>query len=146
MLRQAPHTREFDRLFIGGEFVEPTAGSFIESINPATGDVWESVAMAEAPDVDAAVDAADIAFRQGPWRKMTGVQRARLLEELARLIESQADALAAIDSTDNGKPITLCRADAVNAAYWLRYFAGLADKLHGEYLPVSGNDWAYTVP
>lgn len=145
MLQPAPVPTAFDRLFIGGEFVMPVGGSGIESINPAVGKNWTSVAMAEARDVAAAVDAAQAAFRSGPWRKFTGVQRARLLEELARRIEADAETLALIDSTDNGKPIALCRLDAANAAYWFRYFAGLADKLHGEQLPVTANDWAYTI-
>lgn len=137
---------EFAHLFVGGEFVQPLDGSIVESVNPATGKVWATVAMGGVKDIDAAVAAARHSFCSGPWRKYSGSQRSRLLEDLARRIETDAEALAEIDSTDNGKPIALCRGDAANAALWFRYFAGLADKLNGERLALSSTDWAYTVP
>jgi acyl-CoA reductase-like NAD-dependent aldehyde dehydrogenase len=136
----------FDRLFIGGEFVAPSGGAKIESINPATGKVWADVASAGPDDVDHAVAAADRAFRRGPWRKMTGGERGRLMEEFARRVVADVDRLATIESTDNGKPITLCRGDVANVGVWLRYFAGLSDKIHGERMPLSADDWAYTIP
>jgi acyl-CoA reductase-like NAD-dependent aldehyde dehydrogenase len=136
----------FDRLFIGGEFVAPVDGAKIASINPATGAVWADVASAAAEDIDRAVAAADRAFRSGPWRKMTGGERGRLMEEFARRVVADVDRLATIESTDNGKPITLCRGDVANVGVWLRYFAGLADKMHGERIPLSADDWAYTIP
>ena len=136
----------FDRLFIGGEFVAPVDGATIHSINPATGAVWTDVASATAEDIDRAVAAADCAFRSGPWRKMTGGERGRLMDEFARRVVADVDRLATIESTDNGKPITLCRGDVANVGVWLRYFAGLADKIHGERMPLSADDWAYTIP
>ena len=136
----------FDRLFIGGEFVAPVDGAKIHSINPATGAVWTDVASATAEDIDRAVAAADRAFRSGPWRKMTGGERGRLMDEFARRVVADVDRLATIESTDNGKPITLCRGDVANVGVWLRYFAGLADKIHGERMPLSADDWAYTIP
>ncbi|MEA2278529.1 MAG: (Z)-2-((N-methylformamido)methylene)-5-hydroxybutyrolactone dehydrogenase [Solirubrobacteraceae bacterium] len=137
---------DFDGLYIDGAFTPPIEGTRIDSVNPATGEVWTSVAAAEAADVDRAVQAAHTAFTSGPWSRTTPTERGRALAELGRLIDEAADELADIDSTDNGKPITQARMDVANAANWLRYFAGAADKLSGEYLPLSSSDWAYTMP
>jgi aldehyde dehydrogenase (NAD+) len=138
-------TSEFGRLYIDGEFTPPTAGTRIDSINPAVGDVWASVAAASESDIERAVAAARAAFTSGPWRTMGGTARGRLLADLADLVESDADEIARIDSTDNGKPIGHARADAAGAAAWLRYYAGVADKIQGEHIPLSASDYAYTV-
>jgi acyl-CoA reductase-like NAD-dependent aldehyde dehydrogenase len=141
-----PTTHEdFDGLFIDGAFVPSAGNGRIESVNPATGAVWTSVEAAEGPDVDRAVNAAHAAFTSGPWPAMNATERGRLLLELARLIDEEREELARVDSTDNGKPISQARMDVVNAANWFRYFAGAADKLSGEHLPLSGDEWAYTV-
>ncbi|WP_214367685.1 aldehyde dehydrogenase family protein [Pseudonocardia sp. H11422] len=137
---------DFSRLYIDGEFVPPVGDTQIESIDPATGRVWAAVAAAGEPDVERAATAAHTAFTTGPWPGMTGTERGRLLTELARLIDDDADELARIDSTDNGKPLGHARADAAGAAAWLRYFAGAADKIQGDYIHLSESDWAYTVP
>lgn len=141
-----PTTHEgLDGLFIDGAFVPSAGRTRVECVNPGTGAVWTSVEAAEAADVDRAVKAAHVAFTSGPWSSMNGTERGRLLFELARRIDEEREGLARIDSTDNGKPISQARMDAVNAANWFRYFAGAADKLSGEHLPLTGDEWAYTV-
>jgi len=136
----------FDRQFFGGEFVSSSGGELMDSVNPATGAVWVQVPAGTADDASAAVEAANRAFRHPDWNGMTGGQRARLLMALADILDREAEALAVIESTDNGKPISLCRGDIAGAAMWLRYYAGLADKLHGEYIPFSATERAYTFP
>ena len=136
----------FDRLFVNGRFSAPADGVLMESVNPASGAAWTSVASASPEDVENAVDAADAAFHGAEWSGTTGAERGKLLLKLSNLIDEHSDLLAKVESTDNGKPITLCRADVVGAAAWIRYYSGLADKIHGEYIPLGASEWAYTVP
>src|SRR4029077_4373204 len=78
-------------------------GPPLEAINPYTGEVWATVATSLPADVDAAVASAGEAF--GSWRRVSGLRRAELLNRLASLIERDADSLAVIESSDNGKII-----------------------------------------
>jgi aldehyde dehydrogenase (NAD+) len=135
----------FDELYIDGQFIAPVRGGRIESVDPSTGEVWATVGAAGAADVDRAVAAADRAFRSPDWRGLTAAQRGRLLARLADLLERDLDELAAIESRDNGKPISNARMDVANAAVWFRYYAGAADKLSGEQLPIAETTYAYTV-
>ena len=136
---------QFDELYIDGEFIAPVEGGRIESVDPATGEIWATVAAAGAADIDRAVVAADRAFRDPEWRGLTAAQRGQLLARLADLLERDLDELAAIESRDNGKPISNARMDVANAAVWFRYYAGAADKVSGEQLPISETIYAYTV-
>ena len=102
-----------DRLFIGGEWVEPIDGSTIESIDPSTGRGWAEVAFAGKRDVDRAVTAAREAF-EGPWRRMPGHERAELLRRFAELYRRAAPELARMEAQDNGRVIRETRADLAN--------------------------------
>lgn len=132
-------------LFIGGQWIPARSGKTFETINPATEEVIAQVAEADAADVDAAVRAAREAFEHGPWSRMDARDRGRLLYKLADLIEEEIDALAALESLDNGKPIRDARnADLPLVIDCLRYYAGYADKIHGQTIPVRGNYFCYT--
>ncbi len=103
------------------------------------------MAEGDAADIDLAVKAARKAFDYGPWSKMDARDRGRLIYKLADLIEEEADELAALESLDNGKPIRDARAaDLPLAIDCLRYYAGWADKIHGQTIPVRGNYFCYT--
>ena len=93
------------QMLIGGEWVNAQSGRTFESINPYTGKVWAVVPEADEADVDAAVRAARAAFDEGPWGRMTCTERARLMRRLAALLDENAERLATIESTDNGKLI-----------------------------------------
>lgn len=135
----------YPHLYINGEFVAPHSGRMIESVNPATGEVWAAVAEADEHDVDRAVQAARAAFASGPWAAMTPTDRGHLLRKLADRIATQTDAIARTDTMDNGKVLRESVGEANNAVQWLYYYAGAADKLLGEYLPITGtNEFAYT--
>ena len=96
-------------------------------------------------DVDLAVHAARAAFETGPWSRMDARDRGRLLNKLADLAESHLEELAALETLDNGKPINDSRAaDLPLAIDCLRYYAGWADKIHGETIPVRGDYFCYT--
>ncbi len=135
----------WDRLLIGGEWVPAHSGRLMESIDPSTEEVWALIAEADEQDVDAAVAAARAAF-DGPWRhSTTPTQRGALLYRLAELLRRDADRLAAIESRDNGKPVSDTRGEMLRAADWFTFYAGLADKLRGAQVPVSENAHAYTI-
>ncbi|KAG1250955.1 hypothetical protein G6F68_012525 [Rhizopus microsporus] len=94
--------------------------------------------VAEAKDVDAAVEAAEKAF-YGPWAKMSAFQRANLMQKLAELIDRDNEELSQIESLDSGKGITFSRFfDAKQISLTLRYFAGFADKVHGKVIDTEG--------
>jgi phenylacetaldehyde dehydrogenase len=131
---------------IGDEWVPSKSGKTFPVYNPATGSVLAEVALGDKDDVDAAVKSARRALN-GPWSLLSTTERARLLFDLADLVEARADELALIDTLDNGKPFKDARrVDIATAIDDLREFAGWATKLFGESVRVpAGNVHAYTV-
>jgi aldehyde dehydrogenase (NAD+) len=139
-----PQVRQTQCL-IGGKWVPSASGKTFETINPATEEVICEVAEGDKEDVDAAVDAARDAFDNGEWSKMDARDRGTLMHKLADLIEEEADELAALETLDNGKPISDSRAaDIPLVIDCLRYYAGWADKIEGRTIPVRGNYFTYT--
>jgi len=133
------------KLLINGQWTNSESGKTFPTINPATGKEICQVAEADAADVNKAVKAARAAFDQGPWRKMSGSERGRLLNKLADLIEKNADELAQLESLDNGKPYLVAKAaDLALTVACYRYYAGWADKLQGKTVPVNGDYFCYT--
>jgi aldehyde dehydrogenase (NAD+) len=131
--------------FIGGEWIPAQSGKTFDTLNPATEEVLASVAEGDAADIDLAVKAARKAFESGDWPKMDARDRGRLLNKLADLIEEELDELAALESLDNGKPIRDAKAaDLPLTIDCLRYYAGYADKIHGQTIPIRGNYFCYT--
>jgi len=131
--------------FIGGRWTPAVSGRTFETVNPATEEVIAQVAEGDAADVDLAVKAARHALEQGPWGRMDARDRGRLLYKLADLIEENAEELAALETLDNGKPIRDSRgADLPLVIDCLRYYAGFADKIHGQTIPVRGEYFTYT--
>jgi aldehyde dehydrogenase (NAD+) len=131
--------------FIDGQWTPAQSGNTFATINPATEEVIAQVAEADAEDVDLAVRAARKAFEKSEWSRMDARERGRLLLRLCDFVESEAEELAALESLDNGKPIRDARAaDIPLAIDCLRYYAGLADKIQGDTIPVRGNYFTYT--
>ena len=131
------------RLLVNNEWID--AEKHFDTINPATGEVLTQVAEASKQDVDRAVNAARRTFedRGGVWRKMSASERGRLMWKLADLVEKNIDELAELETLDNGKPIFESRyVDMPMVADVLRYYAGLATKIHGE--TVNTNETAFT--
>ncbi|WP_019928491.1 aldehyde dehydrogenase [Nocardia sp. BMG111209] len=106
-----------------------------EAINPYTGRAWATIPDASAADVGTAVAAADRAFREN-WRRTPGVERARLMHALADALVAEAEPMATMESTDNGKIIRETSSQMLFAARNLRFFAGYADKLYGRTIPL----------
>lgn len=122
-------------LYIDGRFTDSEAAGRLPVINPATREQWASIADATSADVDRALAAARRAF-DGPWAQVSPASRGRLLLRLADAIESRADELAALEVRDNGKLLREMRAQLRALPSWYRYFAGLADKIHGDTVPM----------
>jgi (Z)-2-((N-methylformamido)methylene)-5-hydroxybutyrolactone dehydrogenase len=127
--RNAEPIREYG-LFIGGR--EIPAARLMESLNPFTGKPWAMVPDADEADVDRAVAAARSAFDSGPWRALTATQRGALLRRLGDIVRRDAEDLARIESTDNGKLYRETLGQWQYIAEHFYYFAGMADKLQGD--------------
>ena len=138
---------EHTRLFIDGAWADARDGGEIPVVNPATGDVFVSVAEAREADVDLAVAAARRAFDSGPWPAMKPNERARILWRLAELIERDAEELARLTTLENGKPYAQSmRIDVGGSVKAFQYFSGWATKVTGATIPLStpGDYHAYT--
>ena len=131
--------------FINGEYVDPSNGEWIDSIDPYTGKAWAKIPRGSAEDVDRAVKAATKAMKEGPWATMTASQRAKLMIKLADLVEKNAERLAELEVRDNGKLIAEMRGQVNYHPEWWRYYAGLADKIEGAVMPIDKPDmFAFT--
>ncbi len=144
--RKATSGRSFQtRMLIDGQWRDSLSGKTFATINPATEEVIAEVAEGDKADIDLAATAARKAFDSGPWRTMDARDRGRLLLKLADLIEANFDELAELETLDNGKPISESRnADLPLVIDCLRYYAGWADKIHGQTIPIRGNYFCYT--
>tara|TARA_R110002020_G_scaffold26514_20_gene86003 strand:+ start:4860 stop:6332 length:1473 start_codon:yes stop_codon:yes gene_type:complete len=121
-------------LFIDGTFTGQGAGPVFTSLNPYTGMPWAQLREAQASDVDDAVAAAKRA--QIGWWKQNGAARAEILHRIADTITEHAPQMAVFESTDNGKIIRETRSQMLFAARLFRFFAGYADKLYGQTIPM----------
>ncbi|KAF5459067.1 hypothetical protein F2P56_023055 [Juglans regia] len=139
-------TIKFTKLFINGEFVDSVSGKTFETIDPRTGEVIARIAEGDKEDIDFAVKAARHAFDHGPWPRLSGSERGRIMMKFADLLEEHAEELAALDTIDAGKLFSVGKAvDIPHAISCLRYYAGAADKVHGKVLKMSRELHGYTL-
>jgi acyl-CoA reductase-like NAD-dependent aldehyde dehydrogenase len=132
--------------WIDNEAHAAAEGETFATLNPATGEELTQVARCGAADVERAVASARAALAGKAWGRINPHKRARLLWNLADLIEANADELATLETHDNGKPYFESRkVDLPSVVENFRYFAGLADKLQGATVPVSGPFLNYTL-
>ena len=132
---EAPTTT---RMVIGGESADAVDGQTFEIVNPATGRTVATAPLGGRADVDRAVDAAQAAFdeRKG-WANWAAGKRGRSLAKLADLIKKNSDELAWLESRNGGKPITSARGEIIGASLVFDYYAGAANKIYGQTIPVS---------
>ena len=134
------------KLFIDGKWVEPRSNKKFNTINPATEEVITQIALAEEADVDHAVQSARKAFEDGAWSKLSATDRGKLLHKIADAILSHVDEFAYLETIDIGKPISESKnIDVPFVAELFHYYAGWANKFHGETIPVRGNYLNYTL-
>jgi aldehyde dehydrogenase (NAD+) len=129
------------QILIDGAWRESLGGGTIPAIDPSDGGRFGSLARGTTEDVDAAVGAARAAL-DGEWGRMPAFERGRVLARLGQLVLDNADALAALEARDVGKPLRQARADALALARHLEFYGGAADKVHGATIPYQAG---YTV-
>src|SRR6516165_10709038 len=135
------------QLLIDGKWRDSVSGKTFKTFDPSTEEVITEIALGDTADIDLAVKAARKAFddRRGPWRKMDARDRGKLMNKFADLIEENIDELAALETLDNGKPIAESRnVDLPLVIDCFRYYAGWADKIQGQVIPIRGNHLCYT--
>ena len=130
--------------FIGSEWVAPAGGETIPVLDPSDGQPFTQLARGTAADIEAAVRAARHAF-EGPWGAASAADRGRILYRLSMLVAARHDELAQLEARDTGKPLRQARADAAALARYFEFYAGAADKLHGETLPYQTGYTVFTV-
>jgi acyl-CoA reductase-like NAD-dependent aldehyde dehydrogenase len=130
-------------LFIDGEWVDASSGETFDTIDPATEEVVATVAAANADDVDAAVSNAADALDE--WQSVPARERGEILVAIADAIRENADRLAWIETVDNGKPLSQAKTDVLRCGEYFAYYAGMADKIEGESIPMSEEYVDYTV-
>jgi acyl-CoA reductase-like NAD-dependent aldehyde dehydrogenase len=139
-------TFETQSSYVGGRPWEAAERARRELVDPADGHVLTTVPDSTPEDLDAAVAAARAAFEDGPWPRMSGRERARILNRVAALIREHADELAEIESYNVGKPITLARVvDVETAAEQYEYWASLAQHVDGATRDTPIPAFAYTL-
>jgi (Z)-2-((N-methylformamido)methylene)-5-hydroxybutyrolactone dehydrogenase len=135
-------------MYINGEWVESSEKERIQSVNPYNQEIWATIPQASEDDVKTAVAAAKKTFYK-VWKNTTGIQRANLMMKLADLLDQEAEKMSILESTDNGKVIRETRNQMHFSAKGYRYFAGWADKIYGEVVPLENQhlfDYTYREP
>ncbi len=134
------------KLFIGGEWVDPSTGESFQTINPATEEAITDIAKGDARDIDRAVAAARKAFDGGKWSDMPASKRGKILWKIADLMESKIDEFAMLETLDAGKPLAESKhVEMKQSIDVLRYYAGYANKITGDTLPSNGGNFVYTL-
>ncbi|MBT6121935.1 MAG: aldehyde dehydrogenase [Candidatus Puniceispirillum sp.] len=128
------------KMLVDGDWIGASDGKTFDSINPSTGQVWARAPEATVADVDMAVRAADRAFNDGPWTKMSPTERGHCLRRLAELLVDQSEQLGHTEALDTGKMLKETRWQAKYIAEFFHFYAGCADKIHGDTLPIDKPD------
>lgn len=131
------------KYFVGNAWHDPAEGGYIDSENPANGQVWARVPDCREADINRAVAAAKSAFYDGPWGRMQPAERGRLLRRMGDAISKHADRLGEVETRDNGKLPSMIT-PALREGAWLvdsfHYYAGMCDKFEGRVIPVEAPD------
>ena len=128
------------KMLIDGEWVAAGDGGTFLSLNPATGENWAEIPEATAEDVDRAVRAAHRACYEGPWARMSATERGHCLRRLGDLLAERSEHLGEVETRDTGKMFKETRWQAKYISEFYHFYAGAADKIHGETLPIDKPD------
>ena len=126
------------RHFINGDFVDSTVKDWIAVENPATGETIATVPNGSADDADRALVAARAA--QPAWEALPPIERAKLLQALARLILENRERLARVVIAEQGKPLQEARGEIDGTALYLTYAAEEARRITGDIIPSDNPD------
>ena len=128
------------QMLINGDWVDASDGGTFDSVNPTTGEVWSRIPEATEVDINLAVETAHHSFTKGPWSKLTPTERGKCLRKLGDLLAEQSESLGRTESIDTGKMLKETRWQAKYIADFFHFFAGCADKVNGETLPIDKPD------
>ena len=120
--------------YYGGTWHRPQDGRYADSISPGSGESLGKVADCGAADAEAAIAAANAAFRE--WRRVLPLERAKILRRIAQVLRDNAGELALIDAADCGNPVREMVSDAMVAAAQLDFFAGFVTEMKGASIPM----------
>jgi aldehyde dehydrogenase (NAD+) len=134
-----------ESLIINGERAQASDGQHFDVFDPSSGDVLATVAKATKADVHRAVQAARAAMESKEWGGIAPAERGRIMIRIAQTLRAQAEELATLESRDNGKPLRQARTDVQVAARYFEFFAGIADKIMGNTIPLGPGFLDYTV-
>ncbi|THG93758.1 hypothetical protein EW026_g7567 [Hermanssonia centrifuga] len=133
------------RLLINGERVDSVDKATIDVCDPSSGEVITAVSLGSAEDIVAAVAAAKHAYKTVWGQKVSAYERGRLLSKLADLMEEHIDEICALEALDSGKHFLIVKSmDFPRAIQTVRYYAGWADKHHGQTIETNEAKFAYT--
>ena len=135
---------EPEKCMIGGRWISPASNECLSLINPSDGSVLCDIAKGGKEDIDQAVLAAENALRS-IWGKSTAAERGRILARLGHLVLEHTEELATLEAKDVGKPYKQARADVLALARYMEFYAGAADKLHGQTIPYLDGYTVYTL-
>jgi aldehyde dehydrogenase (NAD+) len=134
-----------EQLIIDGSKIAASDAGTFDVYDPSSGDVLATVAKATKADVDRAVNAAHSALESSAWGGAAPAERGRIMMRIAQALRDRTDDLATLESRDNGKPLTQARADVQVAARYFEFFAGIADKIMGNTIPLGPGFLDFTV-
>ena len=120
--------------YINGKFSE--GSEKFETLNPANGKPWATFPAASDEESNLAIESAHNALYEGEWSKLNATQRGKLIHRLGDLIAQNASELGELETQDSGKLAVETRAQSSYVADYYYYYAGLADKIQGEVLPI----------
>ena len=132
-------------LIIDGQRVNASDGGTFDVYDPSSGTVLATVAKATRADVKRGVQSARAALESKTWGGLAPAERGRILFRIAGAIRERAEELAELESRDNGKPLRQARTDVQVAARYFEFFAGAADKIMGNTIPLGPGYLDYTV-
>ena len=123
-------------LIIGGQHRPAADGATFTVEEPARGEPMAEGAKAGVEDARRAVAAARRAFDEGPWPRTSATERGRVLQRVANLVRERLEAIATVEARNGGKPIRDARDEIAGVAAYFEYFAGAANKIVGETIPI----------
>ena len=136
---------EVQGLIIDGKRSPASDGGVVEVFDPSTGELLARVAGATKKDVDRAVKAARAAMESKTWGGLAPADRGRIMYRMSQAIRDRAEDLAVLESRDNGKPLKQARTDVQVSARYFEFFAGVADKIMGNTIPLQPGLLDFTI-
>jgi acyl-CoA reductase-like NAD-dependent aldehyde dehydrogenase len=132
-------------MLIAGEWKDSSNGERTTLANPSNGEIIAEVPRASRDDAKACVESSRIALESSEWRDIDPSKRGRILTKLTNLLRENSDELARLETLNQGKTLRESKGDVAWAARAFEYFAGLADKIEGETIPVPPKRLDYTL-